>query len=58
MGVAFLLSWLPYAGFAMYNVFNPDSQVNRSSCLSANTSLSYFNEYLELNKTIIKGIFA
>ncbi|XP_076811787.1 pinopsin-like [Clavelina lepadiformis] len=27
MGVAFLLSWLPYAGFAMYNVFNPDSQM-------------------------------
>ncbi|XP_076814525.1 pinopsin-like [Clavelina lepadiformis] len=28
MVVAFLLAWSPYAGFAMYNVFNPDSQMD------------------------------
>ena len=25
---AFLVAWLPYAGFGLYNVLNPDSQVS------------------------------
>ena len=25
---AFLVAWLPYAGFALHNVLNPDSQVS------------------------------
>ncbi|XP_076815012.1 blue-sensitive opsin-like [Clavelina lepadiformis] len=28
MVAAFLICWLPYAGFAMYNVFNLDSQMD------------------------------